>query len=507
MALPLTQLPFEVLREIRARKWLAFLVFAAVSFGVLGVGFLYPYQYQSEVVIYVDDQNIIRPLMQGSAVTTEINQRASAAEELLWSRKVLEPIARDASIFGPETATLTKREFEERLNRMRSNLFVRTRGDSYFGIGYESTSAERSFRLAQRLGQAFIAESAERKREESRNAYDFIDKQVKSYERELEQSEARLKEFLSTNVDGTEEEANKKIASLRGKLELARLERQELQTRVQSLERQLQGVSPTLRQEKTRDAYKQRITTMQEQLDQLRLKYHDSYPDIVILKEQIAELKKQRESAAEQGTTAQSTEGEDVMNPLYQELSASLSDARTNIEAIDTRINSLNQLLAEQRERMKRIQKNKAEYSELTRDMEVNKEIYNDLLKRREKARVSMHLDVEGQGLNFDINESAQYPLGPSGLKFSYFAAAGLLLGIVAPFGAVGGLLHLDPRVRGRSQLEKELGLMVIGEVPEVRTPFERRRDRRRTVGIIFCCLLVAAAYIAVAGAVLLGVI
>ena len=90
MALPLSQLPIEIVREVRLRKWLAFLVFLLVSFGVLGAGFVFPYKYQSDVIIFVDDKNIIGPLMEGRAVTTEINDRTSAAKELLMTRDVMD---------------------------------------------------------------------------------------------------------------------------------------------------------------------------------------------------------------------------------------------------------------------------------------------------------------------------------------------------------------------------------------------------------------------------------
>ena len=49
MALPLSQLPREALREVRSRKWLSFLLFAMVSFAVLATGFLWPYKYESSV--------------------------------------------------------------------------------------------------------------------------------------------------------------------------------------------------------------------------------------------------------------------------------------------------------------------------------------------------------------------------------------------------------------------------------------------------------------------------
>lgn len=508
MALPLYQLPKEILREVRAHKWLAFLLFAFVSFAVLAAGFLWPYKYQSQVVIFVDDRNIIEPLMEGRAVATEVSEKVSAARELLGSRSILENIATDSEIWGGDNAAIEPEVLESRIYALGNNMSVAQRGDNYFSIGYSSSSAITAMRVAQKLGQAFIEENERRKREESRAAYDFIDKQVKSYEEQIAQSEERLKEFLSENVDGTEADANSRLSNLQSRLELAQLERAELQTRAKALQQELNAVTPTLREGKTADPYQERINAMEEQLDSLRLRYHDTYPDIVILREQIQELRNQRERALEQGDGAlTSTGAERVANPVYQEIRSKLATTNADAETVETRIRSLQRLIADQKERMERIQENKAQYAELTRDMEVNKEIYNDLLQRREKARVSMHLDIEGRGLTYRINEAAQYPTSPTGPNFQMFAAAGLLLGLVAPFGALAGLLQIDPRIRSREQLEEMLEITVLEELPEVRTPFEKRRDRKVTVAVIVMAISVAAAYLAVALAAVFGVI
>lgn len=506
MALPLSELPKEAIREVRSRKGLAFLLFLGVSAVVLAAGFLWPYKYYSQVVIFVDDSNIIRPLMEGSAVATKISDRASAAAELLGTRRVLEGVATDTGVFGENADNLSEAALEGRIAMLRSNMSVRPRRDNFFSIGFSSQSPLRAFKVAQRLGQAFIEENNERRRAESRSAYDFIDKQVKSYERQIAEVEARLQRFLSQNVDGTEEEANSRMARLRSELELAELELEELRSRERSLENQMANISPTL-QGKGEDAYQQRIISLEERLDTLRLQYHDSYPDIVILKEQLAELRKQRDQAQSGGETASSSSGETISNPVYQETRSQLVATRTDIQTVETRISSLNRLMAEQEKRMERIQANKAEYADLTRDMSVNKEIYNDLLKRREKARVSMHLDIEGQGLNYQINETAQYPRQPTGPKFEMFALAGLFLGIVAPFGAAVGWAQVDPRVRCREQIEEELDMLVLEQIPVVRTPFEKRRDRRVTTTLLVLAFLAAAAYIGVAVARYLGVI
>src|SRR5690606_34189060 len=120
MGLPLSQIPQEVIREVRARKWLAFLLFVVVSFAILGAGFVWPYKYQSDVIIFVDDQNIIGPLMEGRAVTTDIIVRISAAKELLLSRTVIERVATDTTIFENASMEIGRASCRERESTQRS---------------------------------------------------------------------------------------------------------------------------------------------------------------------------------------------------------------------------------------------------------------------------------------------------------------------------------------------------------------------------------------------------
>ena len=495
MALPLERLPFEVLRELRRYRWAAIGLFALVSFAVLAVGFIYPYQYRSEVVIFVDDSNIIRPLMEGSAEITEISDRASSARELLYSRRVLEKLVDSERIF-PDVNSYSTERMEALYQELRSNISVNPQGESYFAIRYKGTNPRESFLIAQKLGQLFIEESNRRKRRESRSAFEFIDKQVKSYEQQIRQTEQELKEFLSKNTEGTEQEANKRMAQLRRDIESAELELEEVQAQERALEEQIETLPATISSGGgTADGgLTQRINRMEERLDELKLRYEDSYPDVANLERQIRELKERR--ARMQAGELEPTEESGLMfNPVYQDLKTELSRTRARKESLRTRISALQRRLAEQEERMEVIQGNKAERSELTRDLEVNREIYNDLLKRREKARVSMSLDVEGQGLSYEINEQARYPVSPTGLQFKTFASVGWLLGLMAPIGLLVGLLQIDPRVRSTKQIQDQLEIPLLGSIPLVRTPFERRREKRGYVLMVVIVLLIASGY------------
>ena len=508
MALPVSKLPEEMWREVRQHKWLALLIFVVVCFGVLAAGFLWHYKYQSQVIIFVDESNSIKPLIEDKRKQVRsMSDRASAAEQMLESRDLMQQVAEDTNIFGQDAAHLSPVDLENRMDMIREGLTVQPLGKSYFGISYTGHDQRTVYLITQKLGQLFISQSDQLKKQESRSAYDFINRQVQAYEQQLQQAQENLKNFESKNTAGTDQEVSSKIADLRGKIELAQLDLQESQAAKTSLENQLKGVGQTVTQGETEDLYQNRINTLQQQLDNLRLKYKDSYPDIVNLKQQIQQLKKQHKAAVANHSADQMTQGKQVINPLYQTLRSQLATTAAKITSTQTRLKALKALLAQTKERMKQVQASKAKYAELTRGMEVNKDIYNDLLKRREKARVAMRLDLDGQGLNYKIQESAQYPLVPSGPKFPMFASAGILLGLIAPFGLAAAYAQVDPRIRDKNGIEEELELPVLTVIPQIRTPFEYRQDRRRTWLIGLLALLVTVGYAAVAVVHLLGVV
>ena len=93
------------------------------------------------------------------------------------------------------------------------------------------------------------------------------------------------------------------------------------------------------------------------------------------------------------------------MNPLYGELRSKLSAVRSRSAAVASRIATAEGLLAQELLRNSRIAASESSLAELTRDYEVNRDLYQDLLKRRENARVSMNLDSEQRGLSFRIQE------------------------------------------------------------------------------------------------------
>ena len=188
-------------------------------------------------------------------------------------------------------------------------------------------------------------------------------------------------------------------------------------------------------------------------------------------------------------------EGTATMNPLYGELRSKLSEARSRSAAVASRVATGERLLSEELARSGRIAASESSLAELTRDYEVNRDLYQDLLKRRENARVSMNLDAEQRGLSFRIQEPAAMPLRPTGLRLMHVAGAGLGAAFFTPLVLLFGVIKLDPRVRSPLQIERDAALPVLGTMPMYVTPNKRRQMLQRFALAAFLFLLVPAAY------------
>lgn len=468
------------LAELRKHMLALCIGFAVVALLAISAGLVLPKKYESGTTILVGETNIITPLMEGRAVATGVADRARIAREVIFSRKVMAEILA-AGGWSKELSDPIAQE------RAGEQIKLRTRVDSpglnLISIRYTDKDPERAFVVARRFAELFMQETLEAKERESREAYEFIDSQVQVYHGKLTDAEDRLKRFRADNQDagpGNDTDVRTRIAELRTGIEQARTNLSELRMRESSLQGQLNGEAE-VSGARTRSGEMQiRLAELQGQLDRLRLEYTDEYPDVVRLRHQIEDLQAAATAARAEEVPGQRDEAAAMRNPLYQELRSSLSTTRSDMAGLQARITENEALLKGELVRGRRVADSEADLAELTRDYEVNRDIYQDLLRRRENARVSMNLDAEKRGLSFRVQEPAALPLQPSGLRLMHFAAVGLVLGFVLPLGALLGYLKIDPRARTVTALSQGQALPVLVSIPEYRTLADKRAETGR---------------------------
>jgi len=488
--------------EFRRQKVKLVLMFAVVALIMLAAGIYMPKRYESSTTILIGEKNIIEPLMEGRAVQTDVRSYSRNAKEILSSRRVVEDVIQHG---GWDMKALSPVELELLVEQVIDKTRVQNVGANLLKISYADDDPDRAFKVAQRLAELFIRESTKTKQNESREAFEFIDNQVNRYHQKLLEAERKLKEFRGGNADarpGSQSAVDTRISQLRQQISQTRLLLSEAREKEKSLQKQLSGEAVFSMHVGKEEQIRDRIAELQNKKENLLLNYYDTHPDVVRLTHQIEELERTLEEEIVQRKHAASGGDADKKSvqrsTLYQELRRQLATTRTQIATLQTRLRLTEKSLSEEIDRSVRVANSEAQLAELTRDYEVNRNIYQDLLRRRENARVSMDMDSEGQSLAFIIKEPAALPIKPKGLRLMHFAMAGLLLGVLAPLGYIAFLIQVDPRVRIPVAIRQELGLRVLASIPPLYTPAQRALNRVVSVllAVLILAVFVAYAYV-----------
>ena len=500
---PLSEVAPVMLDEARRRLWPLTLIFVAIAVAALLAGTLWPRKYFASTSILISDDTIVQKLLEGRAVPTSVSDRALIAREVAFSRKVINDILGFGGWLDDKPTPAEQDLLGEAL-KARTTISVPR--ENLIQFQYWDVEPERAYAITQRFAELFMAESRSAKLRESQEAFDFISGQVAQYRDKLLAAENKLRAFREKQPEarpGTAVDVNARIVELRRQIETGRLEQMELRSREAALQQQLGQEASTISVQGRQGQLQLRLAELQQELDRLRLSFTPKHPDVVRTRHQIEDLRGELERLQKTAIPA----NDDLVrsNPLHIELRSRLDGVRRDQAAIASRIAASEAMLAGELERSRRVADSETDLAELTRDYEVNREIYQDLLERQENARLSLSLDQESRGETFRVQEPAALPTRPSGLRLLHFAIGGLLAAVLTPFGLLWVQMKLDPRVRSPRQLEREIGLPVVLTLPTYRNADDHRRFRLQARRSLLLIALTIVAYLAVGLIFLLG--
>lgn len=155
-------------------------------------------------------------------------------------------------------------------------------------------------------------------------------------------------------------------------------------------------------------------------------------------------------------------------------------------------------LLEKEIERSTKTSQVERQLSELTRDYEINKKFYEDLLSQQENARLTMTLGAEKQGVLYRIHQPANFPARPNGLRFVHIVLAGIALATALPFIYLFVFLKVDPRIRTASAVTDVLELPLLTVVPHMVSPNEKTPLFHRPGAIMLTVGVMCALYVVV---------
>jgi len=266
------------------------------------------------------------------------------------------------------------------------------------------------------------------------------------------------------------------------------------QSRYSNLRKQLSGQTPLLGSSAWSTSTANKLRSYQEQLKDMLTQFTDEHPDVKALRARIEDLQSGNDPDAVDGPVA-SSDDDLALNPVYQDLKAQESRARVEVGILQVQ-------LAEQRAKLEELQKSvniipqvEADLERLDRDYSVTKQRYLALVERRESARLAQKVEQNNSEIIFRVVDAPVVPLLPSGpqrlmLLMLAFAAA---LGV--GFGWCILRFLLMPTFVDYKQVQKVLGLPVLGAISLQVTPRKRRQRMINATVFLFALGIMAGSF------------
>jgi polysaccharide biosynthesis transport protein len=319
-------------------------------------------------------------------------------------------------------------------------------GSRLVDISYSDPEPARAQRIAAAFADAFIASNIDKRFEANSYAKVFLEDQLQQLKLHLEQSEkalldfGRKEEIVQTSDKSSIAESNLAAANTAlGTLVAERIKNEQLWKQVQSAK----AIDlPQLLTNGVIDGLRAKRGALQIEYQQKLETFKPSYPAMVELSNQIADI--DRQLAAEVNTLKNS------YRAAYESSLAQETEMKNRIEGLKQEVLDL--------------QKRSIQYNILKREVDTNRSLYDGLLQRYKEVDVAGGVAAN----NVFLVDKATLPGGPSSPNLSRALMIWFVLGLFAAGGFALLLERLDDTLRSPEDVERALGYATLGIIPKI---------------------------------------
>ena len=515
-------LPVEhYLRLIIHRKWIVLAVFLIVSGGVAIYALRLPNIYSSDTLILVDPQKVPESYVK-STVTGDIRNRLGTLSNQILSATRLQKIIDTLNLYPEERKKAAR---EDVISKMRADISTNVVSDfggsqdlQAFRIIYSGRDPILVSRVTNQLASLFIDENLKARQDQATGTTDFLQNQLQETRKALELQENQLKDFRLRHIGEMPEQQSASLqilGTLQAQLQLEgealnRAESQKAMAEsVMAQSAPVVDMDPALAPKPVTSPSQPgtggRTTSRLDPLaaDRALLAQELTHlgpnnPDVRRLKSKIEQEEARAKAAAPTETTAVAVPPPpslpEVMeaapptrvprpaphvNPILQ---SQIKSAETEIARHKDEQQRIEKLINGYRAKLDAIPVNEQAITSLTRDYEMSKAHYSQLLDRELSAETATQLEIRQKGESFTVLDPAMPAERPSQPNRRLYYAGGILAGI-----ALGLLGAMATEVLGMSITESQdvwetIGISVLGVIPVILTQSDKTIRRRRWI-------------------------
>lgn len=442
----------QFLSILRARKWVALLVFLLIVGATMGVSLLLPKKYTGTASVVIDVKPDPVSLMTNAAMA--MPGFMATQLDILTSDRVALRVVRELRLLdNPQLRAQWQEEskgigtFEQYLvDVLQKGLDIKpSRESNVISVNYKAQDPRFAATLANAFAQSYIATTLELRADPAQNFKKLFDTQTKDAREAVERAQAKLSAFQQQKgIIATDERLDVENARL-NELSSQLTQLQAISAESASRQAQALGAQSDRLQEVLNNpllaGMKADLTRAEARLQELSAKFGDSHPQVIEAKANIGELRTRLDAE-----TRRVTSGVGVSNTINKGREAQVQRE-----------------LAAQRSKVLQLKAVRDEGVVLQREVESTQRIYDNLAVRLNQTV----LESQNNQSYANMLTVAQPPAEPSSPRL-------LLNGLLAVF--VGTLLAVvvalalelaDRRIRSADDAVAALGLPVLGTLPK----------------------------------------
>lgn len=453
------------------------IVMPILIFPLMGIviGLLSPKQYISHTSMLIQETSKMNPFLEDLAVSAQMKERFSGLQTLLHSRHILGKVALERGYVDEDDSP---QKLDEVIARLSSGLNMVTIGKDVIRIDYRSNDPEGMKETLETVSDYVVEELLAPERSSMKDSSFFLSEHINKRREELDDAEAALADFRSKHADGLPElqVANyARIEQLKQRLSEKEAEMAGAQKSLGGLDQQLSSTNPVI------GSIEDQIVKIRSELALLKARYTDQHSLVQGALRNLRRLEEQRaqlvESTRETIDTAQLWDiassarmnGDSESQPLLISQLESLQAARSKVETLEEETASLRKMITQLEEKTSMSGEKEQQIRKLERDLQVKRMLFEELLERQEKARLTSSLGVFEQDKRIKIIDRPYSPSTPSNLPIIVFAIAGMVGGIFLGCGLAVIMELTDTTIRRIDTLETITGAPVLTRIPFVK--------------------------------------
>lgn len=363
---------------------------------------------------------------------------------------------------------------------LRKRLNTWTDSNNLFSVGLTWDDPAECERIVKALRDRYVEEVSASQQVKAVATTTFLESEIANYERRMRVAEQALVAYKQNNAGRLPEaqtadiaqlaDLKKRQADLRITARDSALKRAALQKRLAQI-KPVSILAQTTRAVADNPAARALQVLETQRTIELATK-GESYSDIVDLNEKISRLKQQlgRQATAvpgKGGVPRTVTETDLQENPEYQALSLQLTEANIGQNTQLAQVRLVRQQIAEVEARVRHAPLAQRALTDKTRDYEVLKAQYENLLERREQAQIKANLDKVTAASTLSQIGTVHAEPTVGRLKVLVMLAASAFLGLVVATGLVVAGEWADPSLRYEEDVPRLLNLPVLVSVPD----------------------------------------